>query len=434
MVQICYLFMYIFEALISLMYYSEKFTAKKSKTVLFTGFTISALLQLSLYFIGIPFVNLIAFLICNLLLCYWLFNASILQSLFNSIILSAIMLISELCIVYSSTLFFETKVLEHTSNDSALWLQSISSKLLYFLITYLISKLSTPESREELGLSKASLLFLLPLVSIVLLHVVVLITMIVDAPQYVYSIFIISAILLSYANLIVFWVHESMIKAQKDNIEYKLQKQKAELDTEHYTILQNQYENSNILIHDIKRHLLSVKELANQNNCKGIKDYIDNLYDEYQIKYLKEYSNHKIINAIINRYMMVCKDIGIDFNCDNIRDVDFSFIPDASLTSILDNILENAVEASKNSKEKTIELSIRKNNINFVVIHLENSCSQAPFIKMGELQTTKSNKDVHGYGIKSIKRIVKDYEGVINHSFDSNTNIFTFTIILNTSK
>lgn len=433
MAHICYLFTYIFEALISWMYYSEKFSIKGTKHVLVFGFTVSTIIQFSLSLIGIPFINLIAFLICNLLLCYLLFNSSLFQSLFNSIILSATMLITELCVFYGSTLIFDIEVLEHTSNNLALWIQTSSSKLLYFLIAYLISKLSTPESRKDLGLSRASLLFLLPLVSIVFLHGVVIITMKVDAPQYVYTVFIISALLLLYANIIVFWVHESMIRAQKENIEYKLQKQKAELDTEYYSILQNQYENSNILIHDIKRHLLSVKELANQNNCDSINNYIDNLYDEYQIKYLKKYSNHQIINAIINRYMMLCKDNDIDFYCD-IRDIDFSFISDADLTSILDNILENAFDAAKNSKDKTIEITIRKTNVNFVVIHLENTCSQSPKIKKGELQTTKTNKDIHGYGIKSIKRIIKDYDGMINHSFDPETMIFTFAVILNSSK
>lgn len=433
MEQICFLVIYIFETLISYMYFNEKSTTTKPKIIVFFGFAISAVLQFTLNLLAIPFANLLSFIICNFFLCFLLFNSSFFQSLFHSIILSAIMLISELCVIYSSTILFDTKVLEYTTNTSTMWLQTISSKLLYFFIAYLISKLSTPEARKEFSFSKASLLFILPLVSVVFLHGVVLITMIVDAPQFVYTTFIVSALLLLYANIIVFWVHESIIKAQKENTDYKLQKQKAELDIEHYTILQNQYENSNILIHDIKRHLLSVKELANQNDCNSINEYIDNLYNEYQIKYLKKYSNHKIINAIINRYMMLCDDLNIDFYCD-IRDIDFSFLPDSKLTSILDNLLENAFDAAKQSTEKTIDLSIRKNNVNFVVINIKNSCAQPPKVKMGELQTTKNNKDIHGYGIKSIKRIVKEYDGSINHAYNSETNIFTFTIVLKTSK
>ena len=253
--------------------------------------------------------------------------------------------------------------------------------------------------------------------------------MIVDVPQSIYTVLIVSTILLMYSNIVVFWVHESMVRTQQENIEYKLQKQKAEIDTEYYSLLQNQYENSNIIIHDIKRHLMSVKELANHNECASILKYIDDLYGEYDIKYLRKYSNHKLINAIINRYMEMCKTLGIDFYCD-IRDIDFSFISDANLTAILDNLLENAIEAAKDSENKTIELTIKESNENFVAINLENSCATAPKKSGGELRTTKHNKDIHGFGIRSIKRIAKEYNGNIDYTFNENTMVFTFTAVL----
>lgn len=430
---VCYFFIYTFEALISYMYFAEKFVKKSDKKYLILGFTISALVQFALSFIGIPFVNLGAFIICNFFLCLLLFDTSIPQSIFNTLVLTTTMFITELCIVYGSTLLFSISFTEHTVNDVALWIQSICSKLLYFIVTYIIAKFSTEESRKQISIYKESLLFLLPLASIVLLHGIVLITMMVEAPKGIYAIFIVSTILLMYSNIIVFWVHESMIKTQKENTEFRLQKQKAEIDTEYYSLLQNQYENSNILIHDIKRHLLSVKELASQNDCESINKYIDDLYNEYEIKYLRKYSNHKLINAIVNRYMAMCKELNIDFYCD-IRDINFTFITDANLTSILDNLLENAVEAAKNSNKKVIELSIKEFNTNFVVIHLENSSSAPPKKSGSELITTKRDKDVHGYGIRSIRRIAKDHNGSVDYSFDDKSMMFTFTVILSTIK
>lgn len=430
---VCYFLTYIFEALISLMYFSEKFTNKTNKKFLVIGLSASIIIQFSLSFIGIPFVNLGAFMICNVLLCFLLFNTSIYQSIFNAIILTVTMFITELCVFYGSILFFGVALNEYTVNNTTLWIQSVCSKLLYFFVALIISKMSTEETRKRIGMFKQSLLFLLPIASIILLHGIVVITMIVDVPQAIYTILIISTILLMYSNIVVFWVHESMVRTQQENIEYKLQKQKAEIDTEYYSLLQNQYENSNIIIHDIKRHLMSVKELANHNDCDSICKYIDDLYGKYDIKYLRKYSNHKLINAIINRYMEMCKTFGIDFHCD-IRDIDFSFISDANLTAILDNLLENAIEAAKDSENKTIELTIKESNSNFVAINLENSCSTPPKKSGGELITTKTDKEVHGYGIRSIKRIAKEYNGNIDYSFNENTMVFTFTVVLNKSK
>jgi len=425
----CYLLTYIFEALISKIYFSEKFELKANKTIAFIEFTASALLQFGISFIGIPNLNLITFVLCNFALCFTLFKTSFLQSLFNSILLSATMLITELCVFFTSTLFFDIELRAYETSDIALWIQTSCAKLLYFFAAYLIAKLSTKEHRKELKTSKSALLLLLPIASIILLVGIVRITEIYLVPSSVYIIFVVSTILLLYSNIIVFWVHESVIKTQNENTEFRLQKQKSELDTEYYAILQNQYENSNILIHDIKRHLLSIKDYASDSDCESINKYIENLYDEYQIKYLKKYSDNKLINAIVNRYMMACKELGITFYCD-VRNIDFSFISEVNLTSILDNLLENAIEASRNSKEKSIELTIKETNENFVVFNLINSCSNKPQRVNGELRTTKSNKDIHGFGIKVIKRIARDYDGTVDYSFDADSMIFSFSVIL----
>ncbi len=426
---LCYFITYIFEAIISYMYFDQKYSKKVRNSFIFTGFSVSILFQFAVSFLDIPFINLAAFFFCNFALSFLLFNCSFLQSLFNDCILTATMFLTELCVFYGATTFFSINVLRYQIDDISLWIQASCAKLFYFFVAYLIAKLSTTESRKELGSTKASLLLLLPLVSIVLLLGIVRITIVVEVPKMIYFIFMLSTILLLLSNVLVFWVHESMIKTQKENTEFRLSKQKAEIDTEYYSLLQNQYENSNILIHDIKRHLLSVKELASHNDCGSILKYIDDLYDAYDIKYLKKYSNHKLINAIVNRYMTVCKEHKIDFYCD-VRDIDFSFITDANLTSILDNLLENAVEASKDSNKKVIELSIKEFNSNFVAIHLENSCATAPKKSGGELKTTKNNKDIHGFGIRSIKRITKEYDGSINYSFDERTMTFMFTVVL----
>lgn len=426
---VCYLLTYIFEAIISNMYFSEKFQYKKNKKFIFIGFFTSALVQFFISLIGIPNLNLSSFILCNFFLCFLLYKSSFLQSLFNSILLTATMLITELCVFYTSTLLFSIGVTEHTTNNLMLWIQTSSAKILYFLAIYLITKLSTTEHRKDLRWNKSSFLLLLPIASIVLLLGIIRLTELQEVPDSIYIIFVIATILLLYSNIIVFWVHESIAKAQNEIIELRLQKQKDELDAEYYSILQNQYENSNILIHDIKRHLLSIKDLANDNRNTRISEYIDNLYNEYEVKYIRKYSDNNLINAIINRYAMVCKDLSIDFYCD-IRSIDFSFISDNHLTTILDNLLENAIEASKNSINKTIDLTIKQNNLNFVVINLCNSCSIKPLFKNGELKTTKKNKEIHGFGIKSIRRIIKHYDGSIDFSFNTDTQQFSTTVIL----
>lgn len=429
MTLVCYAFVYIFEALIALMFFGNKFNEKYKRGIAFLSFMASAAIQFGFSLLGIPNVNLAAFIIFNFLLCFLCYETKVTQAVFNSLLLAATMLITELITVYVSRFAFGIGVTEHTSNDMLLLIQSGTAKLLYFLTAYLISKFATKESRSDLKNTKSALLLLLPIASIIVLLGIVRITELYATTDNIYILFSVATILLMYANITVFWVHESLIKTQKENTELQLQAQKAELDTEYYTLLQNQHENSNILIHDIKRHLLSIKDLADENDCDGIEHYIDNLYSEYDVKNIKKYSNHKLVNAIINRYAKVFSDCGITFNCD-IRNIDFSFIADNDLTSLLDNLLENALEASRDSEDKKVELLIAPTNVNYISISLSNTCSTAPNIKNGKLITTKKKSAPHGYGIKSIKRIADKYDGDVSFDYETETKTFQIRIIL----
>lgn len=425
----CYFFAYLFETLISFIYFDHKFERKLSYKNCFIVYSLSFLVQYAVSYMGIPNLNLSAFLLCNFLFCFICFDADALQSALNSILLASIMLVTELCILYVFRLVFSIDVTAHTTNSTVLLLQSICTKLFYFFVSFIILKLSSKEDGKSFRVSKSYLLFLLPLASIILLLGIVYVTEKYPAEDNVYRLFSISAVLLLYSNIVVFWIHEQTIKTQKENMDLQLQKQKSEIDTEYYAVLQEQYENSNILIHDIKRHLLSIKELSAEKDFTAINNYIDNLYQSYQIKRIKKYSDNKLVNAIINRYAALCDEKQISFYCD-IRNIDFSFISDNNLTAVLDNMLDNAVTAAEKSEKKNIEFTIKPINTNFIVINMENSSSCEPKIKNGKLVTTKENKAFHGFGIKSIQRIAKEYDGNIDYNFDKEKMVFKFSVVL----
>lgn len=428
MTTVCYFFIYIFETLISYIYFTNKFEAKYSSKITFIFFSSSFLLQFVFNQIKTPNLNLIMFLLCNFLLCFLCFKSSLLQSIFSTVILCALMIVTEFCIVYLSKLIFNIDILDYTGNDIILILQSASSKILYFILTYIISKISFKQNNFKFN-AKSSLLFLLPISSILMLIGIFYVAKTNDTDNSTYILFCIATIILMYSNIIVFWVHESTIRAEQQNAELRLQQQKSEIDTAYYSILQNQYEDSNILIHDIKRHLMSIKELSESNDNDGINQYIENLYGNYDIKYIKKYSSNNLVNAIINRYLSTFKKSKIDFFCD-IRDIDFSIIADNDLTAILDNLLENAFEASNKSADKKVELLIYPTNVNYVTIKINNSCKDAPVMNNGKLITTKKKSSIHGYGIKSIKRIVKNYDGDISFEYDELENNFCVKIVL----
>ena len=83
------------------------------------------------------------------------------------------------------------------------------------------------------------------------------------------------------------------------------------------------------------------------------------------------------------------------------------YIDNPDLISLLGNILDNAVEAVKSSKEKRIDLSINKAN-GFDILTCTNSCDRKLMSVDNILISSKTKDGFHGVGIK---RIVAKYQG-----------------------
>ena len=92
----------------------------------------------------------------------------------------------------------------------------------------------------------------------------------------------------------------------------------------------------------------------------------------------------------------------------------YGFMKSSDLLSLFGNILDNAIEAVQNfpTEKRTISLRIGERN-GSIFIHAENPCGELCF-RVGLPQTTKAVKAYHGFGVRSIRYIVKKYGGEVS--------------------
>ena len=206
-------------------------------------------------------------------------------------------------------------------------------------------------------------------------------------------------------------------------LEYERQKEKS--TAEYYDLLNEQNENSKIVMHDIKRHLNAIKSIAKD---KAVTEYIDDFIEDFSINRSVDYCNNPMVNSIVNRYKSFCDKFGVKMNID-IRSADFSFMSEPDITALLDNLLENAVEAAQNTKNGFIDFSafVRKNK--YLSIQLTNSVKNIVAVKNNRIASSKKSDAIHGTGLKSIKRVVKKYDGEINMKFNEDDMTFTSNIV-----
>ena len=93
------------------------------------------------------------------------------------------------------------------------------------------------------------------------------------------------------------------------------------------------------------------------------------------------------------------------------------------LTSLFCNLLDNAYEAANNIPASYIEITAcKREKTPFTVITVVNSCRTNPFSEQNnKLATGKPDKSKHGFGIKSIQKVVKKYHGYMQMYYHEDT-------------
>lgn len=427
---VCFLFIYIFEQFIAYIYFSKKFDFKKNFNLVIILYSISFIIQFFLNSFQTPYLNLLSFFLCNIFVVIIGYKTKIKQAVFNVIVLEGFMITTELFIMFLISILLDVHLIDFSNNSTVIILETLASKTLYFSLAYITSKISI-KHKEDYNIRDFSyILFVLPLVSIFVIICFVYLSIQLNINQIIYYLFTIIALSLLVSNIIIFLVHERIKKTLILNTELQLATQKNEISKEHYQELERQYDLSNLLIHDIKKHLDVIKNLAIQGrDTHNIVKYVNSVYDCYEVKTLRRFSNNKLVNVIISRYAHLCNLENIELLVD-IRNIDFDFISESDLTSLLDNLLANAFETAKNSANKIINIVIDKKNEHYVIFNVLNSCDTEPPKEGDYYVTAKKDKSRHGYGLKSIDRITKKYDGNSLYKYNQYDCEFVSSIIL----
>lgn len=347
------------------------------------------------------------------------------SALLSGIFVSTALLLSQLCSVMIISAVFDIRL--NQSDSSALLNVStiVFSLILFLSAVYVILRFTDKSDRCS---SITFVLLVMPAASL-------LTTIIITKMYFSYKLNDEIALWLSALNLfllisdiVVFYVHDYAVKsrryAEQTKNEYQLWKNR----DEYYSELEEQNKGSRVLMHDIKKHLDAIGSIGSGEAA----DYISEISDDYNVSNPIDYCKDATLNLVTHRFYEKCKANGIRFDV-NIREIKLDFMTAPDVTALFDNLLENAFEAAIISEEKQIDFTAYLRNQNFIIIRLTNSCDIRPTYKNGELLTNKKSP-FHGIGTKSIKRVVKKYDGDNDMKFNEDEGTFESVIMLRTSK
>lgn len=230
---------------------------------------------------------------------------------------------------------------------------------------------------------------------------------------------------LSVVNILYIFLDEKIYKVFVISHEKNVLEQQNIAYEKQIEVINQSNEAIRIMKHDMINHLTMLNELYDKGNKADIKPYISNLiYDIENEAYSN--SNNFVIDSIINFKLSRIKkeeaNISLDINVPNALNISAK-----DLTSVIGNLLDNAIYAMLNTKEKRIDINISYKMDNLIIL-IDNSCSGNLIYEKGNLKTTKSVANSHGLGLLSVKKILKKYDGEIKTTFTE--NIFEVSVII----
>lgn len=186
--------------------------------------------------------------------------------------------------------------------------------------------------------------------------------------------------------------------------------QQKEKDIE--SILDMQKQNSKQR-HDIKNILILIRELINDEQYAKATEMLDKYSTGQKNVNLAEIiSNNIVLNYLLNRKINECRNNGIDMGCYVLGDI--TGVDDMDLYILLENLCDNAIEAAAQSNNPTIKLQISEDNGN-LCIYIGNTTPGNVLKNNPDMNTTKKDKGMHGFGIMNIRDIIDKYNGTINY-------------------
>lgn len=196
-----------------------------------------------------------------------------------------------------------------------------------------------------------------------------------------------------------------------------------------YEISKDTIDMINIKCHDIKYKVNSLLSQGTALSAEAAED----LKKSISIYDTRANTGNKILDVLLTEKSLYCEQNGITFSCmaDGAK---LDFMAEGDLYCLFGNIIDNALEAVNaiDERERRVVNFVVKSKNDMLVVQTENYFAGELTFKDGLPQTTKGDKNYHGFGMRSIRTIVNKYGGAL--SAKAEDGVFYLNIIFSPEK
>lgn len=207
-------------------------------------------------------------------------------------------------------------------------------------------------------------------------------------------------------------VYAIAYRKRAKHFQYISENYKQQFDAEYEYFKEYKKENKEIskFRHDWKNHMIVMQGLLEQGDVEEAKAYFDELSGKTDMSKWKVATGNETLDMILAPKMLSMQEKGIDFDFEGCLN-GISYMKPADLCIVFSNLIDNAIEATEQCKEKK-EIHVKvTHSEEYCMIIILNSFNHKIIYTEGVFMTTKEDIKNHGIGLGNVKEILTKYSG-----------------------
>lgn len=209
---------------------------------------------------------------------------------------------------------------------------------------------------------------------------------------------------------IVLYLQNELFKKSELRKELEIMGLLWQKEKEQFQLSRENISHINQKVHDLKHHIHAMRH-ADQAEVDRYLAEIEGSVRTYESIV---HTGSPVLDTILTEKSLYCKDHGITITCmADGSQMDFMNMVD--LYAVLGNAVDNAIEEVGKFEEKEkrqIDVLIYRKQ-QFLAIHVTNPMEGHLVYEEGLPVTTKGSRIVHGFGLRSVRHILKKYDGFL---------------------
>ena len=232
------------------------------------------------------------------------------------------------------------------------------------------------------------------------------------------------------ATITVIHSYQRMKQSQEDALQNALVSKQVEELSGHVHTIEALYSDIRGIRHDINDHIMVLGNLLEKGNTDEAVTYLNDWQNGFPMPEINTKTGNPVTDIVISEKRREAEEAGIKF-IQNFHYPSSGKVESIDIGVILNNALSNAIRAASASDNPRIEVKAWKNN-NAYLIQVKNSFSGKMTLdpQTGLPETSKDDKESHGYGLMNMMRITEKYYGTIQLEQEENMVIFTALMMI----